>query len=954
MAAITPIDRSFSGNLASRRIRENIEKYGRSEDATTLDLSKCDLLEVPIDIIACEWLKTLILSENKQLADIYAISGLLNLQTLDISFTKVADLSPLSSLVNLQELLCGFSSIADLSPLSGLTHLQTLKCYNTQVADVSPLSGLSNLEVLNCSSTPVKDISPLLPLIEKGRRATLNGFTDKGVFDFQDCPLENPPVAVVRHGNEAILRYFGVVDKASTETIPKADKSLPQRRYPGLRSFDRSESNIFFARQREAEEFTNLVFRERLAVLFGKSGVGKTSLLQAACGPKWEQEGFVPIFIRCGSDRPLLESVGEILERSPYLSGKDDTWLRPNTTQTLWEKLKRLKFTINGSPATPVLVFDQFEEVFTLPHSEESRQEFFKELADLANETKSTALIAALFEESEQGKLDAKTLSWWESQPALRVVLSVRADFLYRLDDINIPEILNKRYQLRALTMEAARQAIVGPASVEGFFNCPVFSYSDDAISDIFGFLAGGSGQQEIEPFQLQLICQQIEEQVVDNGLPIGGEVSPVFYGGEEGLREMMDVYTRMISKLEDSEKVIARRLIEEGLIRNNRRLSVSKDQLLEEFKATPSLLEKLEDSRLLHRDTTRGEVYYEISHDTLLPYIIQFRDKRKAAEAAAQKPMGEVEDEKLKENQEAENLISRFSTPTSKYLLALEGGNAEVWGQLALLRAFEERMQKETSNRDYRLSDTFDLIGSVGLGNFVALQLALGRSAKEIYEDFKQEERNAGEDFFWVIRQVLAKRYAEAAEKRSWTTGFCYSNALSGGEPKPLTNHPDQTLSLPGILSNWANEERASHTKNNPNTSVACPVETILLHVATHAAYPFGWAVGEENLHLLSIENPTSMPDVPNQSQQQLESIAPAPTGSDTQIRLKQLAQWIHTGNKGISPLGFQPAQVTRLKLNFERMDIASRSDWERFYEQAKGIVANTDLSPFLPKVVV
>ncbi len=202
------------------------------------------------------------LTENRQLSDISGIAGLLKLKSLDISFTQVADLSPIAGLNNLQELLCVYSQIYDLSPLAGLINLYTLKCYSTQVGDLIPLTGLANLQVLNCSSTRVKDISPLIPLIRKGRRITLNGTSDQGIFDFLDCPLVNPPIEVVQQGNEAILGYFGVIRKTSAEPISTVDESLQRRRYPGLRPFERSESDIFFARDREAEEFANFLIRE--------------------------------------------------------------------------------------------------------------------------------------------------------------------------------------------------------------------------------------------------------------------------------------------------------------------------------------------------------------------------------------------------------------------------------------------------------------------------------------------------------------------------------------------------------------------------------------------------------------------------------------------------------------------------------------------------------------------
>ena len=62
-----------------------------------------------------------------------------------------------------------------------------------------------------------------------------------------------------------------------------APEVLLHNRYPGPRSFkdDDAERRMFFGRDQEIESLTHRVRAARLLVLFGKSGLGKTSLLQA-------------------------------------------------------------------------------------------------------------------------------------------------------------------------------------------------------------------------------------------------------------------------------------------------------------------------------------------------------------------------------------------------------------------------------------------------------------------------------------------------------------------------------------------------------------------------------------------------------------------------------------------------------------------------------------------------
>ena len=52
-----------------------------------------------------------------------------------------------------------------------------------------------------------------------------------------------------------------------------------QSRYPGVRPFETRERPLFFGRARDVADLYDLLLLEKLLVLFGKSGYGKSSLL---------------------------------------------------------------------------------------------------------------------------------------------------------------------------------------------------------------------------------------------------------------------------------------------------------------------------------------------------------------------------------------------------------------------------------------------------------------------------------------------------------------------------------------------------------------------------------------------------------------------------------------------------------------------------------------------------
>jgi len=460
--------------------------------------------------------------------------------------------------------------------------------------------------------------------------------------------------------------------------MSNADTNLP-RRYPGLRPFERSQSAVFHGRSEDIIRLSNLVLRERLVVLFAKSGMGKTSLLQAGCAPELERQDFVPVFLRTErSDRPLLSGIGEMLDKNAHVGGTDGTGLRPGAPQTLWEKMKRLEFDLNGLPATPVLVLDQFEEAFTLAHTEESRNQFFLELADVANETMPEALRALLLEDFEYGKIDVETMQWWERQPNVRIVLSIRSDFLHMIDRVSkgIPGILRNRYELLPLDREKARTAIVKPATQKGTYASQAFAYTPAALEEMLDFLSGhdtttvDEGKatnrvEEIEAVNLQIICQDVEERIIDFQKPAQFEVDSQFYEGKEGLRNSIRNFyqnqlrlfpkayvERILQKTQQGAPIstldkalttkpvdelhdTARRLIEESLITpGNRRNSVVDDTLISDYQISPDFLDTLVDkSRLLRKEPRLDDFYYEISHDTLLPAVIESRNARRDKE---------------------------------------------------------------------------------------------------------------------------------------------------------------------------------------------------------------------------------------------------------------------------------------------------------------------------------
>ena len=141
----------------------------------------------------------------------------------------------------------------------------------------------------------------------------------------------------------------------------------------GLSPFTEATQEFFFGRDQEIRDIFVRVREQTLTILYGQSGLGKTSLLGAGLIPKLKVERFRPALLRLEygpTDPPLLEQVRQALrdvvpipERNDDDNGAD----HPSVPFSLWEMFHDLRIRPSDlSESPPVLIFDQFEEVFTL------------------------------------------------------------------------------------------------------------------------------------------------------------------------------------------------------------------------------------------------------------------------------------------------------------------------------------------------------------------------------------------------------------------------------------------------------------------------------------------------------------------------------------------------------------------------------------------------------------
>ena len=71
-------------------------------------------------------------------------------------------------------------------------------------------------------------------------------------------------------------------------------------RYPGAQPFrdDEFSRRTFFGREPASVALTDQILANRLVIVYAKSGLGKTSLLNAGVAPRLREAGSLPLFVR--------------------------------------------------------------------------------------------------------------------------------------------------------------------------------------------------------------------------------------------------------------------------------------------------------------------------------------------------------------------------------------------------------------------------------------------------------------------------------------------------------------------------------------------------------------------------------------------------------------------------------------------------------------------------------
>jgi len=399
--------------------------------------------------------------------------------------------------------------------------------------------------------------------------------------------------------------------------------------YKGLVPFEDSELDalLFFGRGRESEIIAANVLAARLTVLYGPSGVGKSSVLRAGVAHRLRRqarenvdEGGHPEFAVVVFDAWSEDPVGGLRAgvREELAAQFGSALLDEREGESLADTLGRWT---DALACDLLLVLDQAEEYF-LYHAEETG--FARELPELV------------------------------TRPGLRVrvLLSLRDDALAKLDRFKgrIPNLFANYLRLDHLDRSSARDAItkpieryneatgesieVEPALIEAVLDQTAAGKVD--LGDAGrGLAAGDTDQGRIEAPYLQLVLERIWEQEHEVGSSQLRAATLTQLGGAESI--VRTHLHRAVEELSADEKDLAADVFRYLVTPSGAKIAHGVGDLAEyasvdEQRLLP-VLATLGRERIVRPvdGADGGGARYEIFHDVLGDAVLAWRRERES-----------------------------------------------------------------------------------------------------------------------------------------------------------------------------------------------------------------------------------------------------------------------------------------------------------------------------------
>lgn len=461
----------------------------------------------------------------------------------------------------------------------------------------------------------------------------------------------------------------------------------------GLESY--REGEILYGRDDDIRDLTQCVLNDTDTLLYGKSGIGKSSILNAGVIPAARRYGYLPVLIRlshkglysylCQIKEAIANAIlpiptdenGNLLTLSPdeqtvreqelALRIREVVPCKDKEKETLYEYFHRHTFhNKDGERIKLLIIFDQFEEIFTLQKNNTTKKCFFVELANFLNDVMPDELqpdaIIQPDVQTEMTVFDADSVDdlfsdliltsgdnipEYVTDNTIHLVFTIREDFLSEFEYYStaIPSLKQNRYGLRPINEEQASQIILRP--VPDLISESVARLIIENVTGRNDFKLDGVPEIEVDSAVLSLYLNRLYD--AKEGDEITAELVE-----QKGGEIISNFYNDAISEISES----AVEYLEDRLLNGQgRRDNITVYDAIHEGNVTEKELDILcNKKKILRQFNYAGDLRIEYVHDILCPVVKAHKDERVLLkQQEAERERQEAEHEALVRRQKEE-----------------------------------------------------------------------------------------------------------------------------------------------------------------------------------------------------------------------------------------------------------------------------------------------------------